>query len=527
MLVNHFLENAAARHESKTAIIQGERQVTFGELDTLANRLAHGIVAAGVMPGDRVAICLPNSIEAAVAIFATLKAGAAFVVVHPGTRPAKLAYFLGDTRASALVTDARVNALLHGQERALPHLGLVALAPGAGEGAAVPNTDDWRVVDWGGLMSEARDEPPSGPTIDLDLAGLIYTSGSTGTPKGVMLTHANMVAASTSVASYLGNSPRDVVLGVLPFSFSYGLYQLLTSVQVGASVLIEESFAYPADVLRRVVQHRVTGLPLVPTHVALLLQLDLSRYDLSALRYLTTAGAALPVPHLRRLRELLPHVAVYPMYGQTECMRISYLPPSQAEVRPGSVGIPIPNSDAWIVDEQDKKVGPDEIGELVVRGSHVMRGYWDRPEETRAKLRPGPISGETVLYTGDLFRRDAEGYLYYVSRKDDLIKCRGEKVSPREVENALNEIPGVAEAVVFGVPHPLFGQAVKAVIRPVPGAALSRAEVVRLCRQRLEDHLVPTEVDFIEDLPRTAAGKIDRRALRDGPAVSSPEGVNP
>jgi acyl-CoA synthetase (AMP-forming)/AMP-acid ligase II len=246
---------------------------------------------------------------------------------------------------------------------------------------------------------------------------------------------------------------------------------------------------------------------------AVLLQLDLGKYDLSGLRYITNTAAALPTHHIRELRRLFPHVKLYSMYGLTECKRVSYLPPDQLDVRPASVGRGMPNEEVYIVDEDGRRVGPGIIGQLVVRGSNVMKGYWDLPEQTDKVLRPGAFSGERVLYTGDFFKMDEEGYLYFVGRKDDIIKTRGEKVSPKEVEDVLYSLDGVAEAAVLGIPDPTLGQAIKAVITLRDGAVLTEQDVRRHCSRHLEDFAVPKRVEFMDSLPKTASGKISKREL--------------
>jgi len=220
------------------------------------------------------------------------------------------------------------------------------------------------------------------------------------------------------------------------------------------------------------------------------------------------------VPHLLRIRELMPNVRFFPMYGQTECARISYLPPEDIDRKPASIGIPIPNTEFWIIDEHGERAAPNHVGELVVRGAHVMRGYWGRPEATAQRLRPGPLPGEFVLHTGDLCRMDEEGYLYFVSRMDDIIKSRGEKVSPREVENAIAEIPGVAEVAVIGVPDDMLGQAVKAFVVPAEGVSLTEKQLRLECERRLESFMVPKYVAFVPDLPRTSGGKVKKTELK-------------
>jgi acyl-CoA synthetase (AMP-forming)/AMP-acid ligase II len=277
---------------------------------------------------------------------------------------------------------------------------------------------------------------------------------------------------------------------------------------------LERSFAYPYAVVERLVREKVTGFPIVPTISAVLLQLNLEQHDFSRLRYITNTAAALPPHHIQQLRQLFPHVKLYSMYGLTECKRVSYLPPDQLDVRPTSVGRGMPNEEVYIVDEAGCRVGPGVVGELVVRGSHVMKGYWELPEATAQVLKPGPLPGEHVLYTGDFFKMDHDGYLYFVGRKDDIIKSRGEKVSPKEIEDVLYSLDGVAEAAVVGVPDPVLGQAIKAVITVRAGAHLTEQDLLRHCAQHLEDFMMPKFVEFRDSLPKTSSGKISKRELR-------------
>ncbi|UCC63829.1 MAG: AMP-binding protein, partial [Anaerolineae bacterium] len=425
MLVQDVLQNSAERFPEKTALVSDGQRLTYAEVEARANRLAHALITYGVRRGDRVALCLPNSVEAVLAIFAILKAAGTFVVVNPTTKRDKLTYILNNCRATALFTSDRNVPLAAKAHAAVPSLqftvlngkratayvrqGLPTIA--AAEKGTFHAFDD--------LLAAYPATCPACPAIDQDLACLIYTSGTTGEPKGVMSGHNNVVFASGSIIQYLENIPDDIVINVLPFSFDYGLYQLLMVFRFGGTLVLERSFAYPAAVLKKMEAERVTGFPGVPTMFAILLQMDLSSYDLSSLRYLTNTAAALPPSHIQALRERFPWATLYSMYGQTECKRTLYLPPDQLDRRPGSVGIPIPGTEVWIEDEEGHRVGPGVIGELVVRGSHVMRGYWEDPKATAERYRPGPTPGERVLYSDDLFKMDDEGYFYFVARKDD------------------------------------------------------------------------------------------------------------
>jgi acyl-CoA synthetase (AMP-forming)/AMP-acid ligase II len=246
-------------------------------------------------------------------------------------------------------------------------------------------------------------------------------------------------------------------------------------------------------------------------------QKTLANFDLGALRMITNTAAALPEGHIRRLQALFPQATLYSMYGLTECKRVTYLPPEQLAIRPTSVGRGMPNEEVWLVDDEGRRLPNGSVGELVVRGSHVMLGYWEKPQETAARLKPGPLPGESVLYSGDLFRTDEQGWLYFVARRDDIIKTRGEKVSPREVESAIHGLEAVYEVAVVGIDDEVLGQAVKAYVTLKPGAHLTERDVIRHCLDRLESFMAPRVVAFVDSLPKTDTGKIKKTGLAQGP----------
>jgi amino acid adenylation domain-containing protein len=506
-MVQDFLEQSAARTPEKVALVCDGQRLTYATVEAMANRMAQALREHGVRPGDRVALFLPNSIELVAGIFAVLKAGGVFVVVNSTTKRDKLVYMLNNCRAAALVGLARQASLLEQVMAETPSLQAAIVVGSAGK--ALSSTRP--VLTFGEIQECYPPESLPRTGNDDDLACLIYTSGSTGEPKGVMSAHSNVVFAASSIISYLQNTPDDIVINALPLSFDYGLYQLLMTFKFGGTLVLERSFAYPAQVLKRMAEERVTGFPGVPTVFALLLQMDLSPYDLSSLRYITNTAAALPPSHILQIREKFPQATLYSMYGLTETKRTLYLPPEQLDVRPGSVGIAIPGTRVWLEDEAGNRLGPGEVGELVIQGRHVMQGYWENPEATAARYREGE-GGERICYSGDLFRMDEEGYFYFVSRKDDIIKSRGEKVAPKEVESVLYALPGVAEVAVIGVPDPVLGEAIKAIIVNM-GAELSEREVIQHCRAHLEDFMVPQIVEFRDELPKTSSGKIKKTGL--------------
>ena len=490
MRVESFLLESARRFPGKTALVCGPTRLSYQELAARSTAFAAHLRSEGVARGERVVIFLQNSPEAVIAVFGTVMAGAVFSVVNPATKADKLSYILNHCTAKALVTEPRLADIGHAARERAPAVTLTLITP-----------------------FHFRDAPaPRDAGIDLDLAMIVYTSGSTGFPKGVTMTHANIAAAATSITTYLESCAEDVVLSVLPLAFDYGLYQALMCAKVGATLVLEKSFTYPAVVLEKLRAERVTGFPLVPTLAAMLLQMKHLRPGMFPdLRYLTNTAAALPRAHIERMRELFPQAKLFSMYGLTECKRCTYLPPEQLAVRPESVGIAIPGTEAYVVDELGQRVAPGVLGELVIRGAHVMKGYWADEEATARVLKPGPFPWEKVLYTGDLFRMDEAGFLYFVSRKDDIIKTRGEKVSPKEVENVLYELPGIREAAVIGVPDALLGEAVKAIIAAEDG--VTERDVIRHCAARLEDFMVPSIVEFRGQLPKSENGKIARKEL--------------
>ena len=509
-LLHDYLAHSAGRLGDKVALVCGKQRVTYGELEARANAVATDLAASGVARGDRVMIFADNTVETVVSFWAVLKANAVVCIVNPLTKSDKLDYLLNDCLPAALITDAHLHSIFREPARSCPSL-LRTIVSGSiddDELSRLPQAVRWDIA------VAASDAQPARRCIDIDLAAIIYTSGSTGEPKGVMLTHRNMMTACTSIASYLELAEDEVILNVLPLAFDYGLYQMIMAFRTGARLVLERSFAFPAQVLGLIRQEGVTGFPGVPTIFAALSELkSLKDQDFSSIRYVTNTAAALPLKHILMLRELFSSARIYSMYGLTECKRCTYLPPEDLKRKPLSVGIAIPNTEMWIVDEHDRRVGPGVVGQLVIRGATVMKGYWGKPEATARKLKPGPLPGEQVLYTGDYCRMDTEGYLYFVGRGDEIIKSRGEKVAPKEVENALMDIPGVREAAVIGVPDELLGQAVKAFVVMENGRTIGEKQLQMECQKRLENFMVPKSIVVVASLPMTDTGKLKKTAL--------------
>ena len=496
------LRAAARDHGDRTALVVGERRMTYAEFDRAAAGFAAGLLELGVQRGDRVAVVLRNSIEAAVSIYGVLRAGAAFTPLNPTAKVEKLSHLLADCGAVAAVCSPEAVPTLReaGQgSNAFQHV--------IGIGAEVDGTPSFET-----LAAHAPADPP--PPLDVDLSALIYTSGSTGLPKGVVFLHRNMTFVAGAIIDYLGLRGEDRILCVLPLSHTYGLYHLLMSVRCSATLVLEHGITFPGKLVEILEREQITMLPGVPTVWQVLTSLHgLAERPLPQLRVLTNAGAALSTTQLAAVRRTFPHATFFSMYGQTECKRVCYLPPDQLDVRPDSVGIAIPGTELWIEDEHGEEVGVGEVGELIIRGDHVMQGYWNDATATAKRLKPGRWPGDRVLRSGDLFRRDAEGYLYFVARSDDIIKSRGEKVAPKEVEEVLYHYPGVREAAVIGVADELLGQAVMAHVSAADGHELDPTAVRRYCAEHLEDFMVPRQVVIHPELPKMDNGKLDKIAL--------------
>ena len=505
MLLQEFLERSAERLPGKTALACGDIRLTFAEIDQAADRLAATMRECGVSYRDRVAVLADNSPETVISIWAILKAGGTFLVINPTTKPGKVEYILNNCRASALVAHTAkwrtVSPALAGVES----LNTVIAAGKMRDGIPDSVPERIRLLGWDEALTGGDGKRLETGAIDIDLAALIYTSGTTGNPKGVMLSHLNMVSASTSITTYLENVENDIILNVLPMSFDYGLYQVIMAAQFGGTVILEKSFTYPYKTLEILREEKATGFPIVPTMSAILLQMkELEKEQFPDLRYITNTAAALPVSHIEGLGRIFQGASIYSMYGLTECKRVSYLPPSEIGRRPTSVGKGMPNEQVYLVDEDDNVITkPNVTGELVIRGANVMQGYWEKPEETAKMLRPGLFPWEKSLYSGDLFYMDEEGWLYFVSRKDDIIKSRGEKVSPKEVESVLYSLDGVVEAAVIGVPDDILGESIKAFVSIGEDSKLTDKQILAWCKGNLEDFMVPQVVVFHDSLPKT------------------------
>lgn len=497
VLLHDLIEGPACAAD-RTALIAGEESLSYGALRALVAALAGRLVAQGLKPGDRVAILLPKSIPECVALFAVPRAGGVVVPVHPSLKGAQVRHILADCGARVLIAD---EALLAGLGDALDGLSDLAVIR---ESPTCPHPE-----------AEGGSAPLAPTSSGADLAAILYTSGSTGLPKGVMLSHANLIAGARIVRSYLGLGPNERILSVLPFSFDYGLNQLLTAMEQGA-VCVLLDLRVGDEVVRAIERHRITGLAGVPTLWTLLTRAapSLHKADLSSLRYLTNSGGAVPQETVERLRKALPHVDIVLMYGLTEAFRSTWLPPSELDARPGSIGRAIPETEIFAVTVDGRVAEPGEPGILHHAGPTVSLGYWNRPQDTARVLVPDPRdpSRGLVCRSGDSVVGDADGYFRFLGREDAMIKTQGFRVSPTEVEAALMETGAFRQAAVIGLPDTSLGQRVHAVTVAGEGDRPD-AQVLASVRGALPPHMVPRAIERVARLPTTPNGKVDYKRL--------------
>jgi long-chain acyl-CoA synthetase len=517
-LVHEWLRRSARRYPDKAALICGRQRWTYKALDRRSDHLAAALIDAGVRRGDRVVVLLDNIAETVISLYGILKAGGVFIILAGSLKGAKLRYILENSGAGVLITHtSKVKVVGDALSEGSSDRKVIWV----GQSDRIPKEMSKFSLSWDEIFSDFEDRISNMSDvqfprcIDVDLATLIYTSGSTGEPKGVMSTHHNMISAARSIIQYIGNVEDDIILDVLPLSFDYGLYQVIMAFMFGGTVVLEKSFLYLHSVLERISQEKVTGFPIVPTIVAMLLKMqDLKKYDFSTLRYMTNTGAALPVGHIQKLRQMFPHVTIISMFGLTECKRVSYLPPEELDRIPSSVGKAMPNCEVFVVDEDGRQVAPGQTGELIIRGSNVMQGYWRDPEITAKTYRDGQYPSGRILHSGDYFRQDERGFLYFLGRKDDMIKSKGERISAKEVENTISGMEGITEVAVIGVPDEILGQAIKAYIVPRPDVELAEKPVLKYCAENMETFMVPKYIEFMDSLPKTPNGKIDKKQLK-------------
>ena len=519
-LLHDLIAVAAQRAPDDAALSHGKLTLSYGQLEGQMGALAASLVGLGLLRGDRVGIYLEKRVESVLASFAAPAAGGVFVPMNPLLKPEQVAFIAADCNVKVLFTSPERLHLLCAALKQCPSLRHVVVTAGADQSFDLPT----------GVVLHSWDDLLAGASarghrvIDTDMAAILYTSGSTGKPKGVVLSHRNMVAGAKSVASYLENHAGDTLLAALPLSFDAGFSQLTTAFHSGARVVLL-NFLLPRDVLTTMQREGVTGLTAVPPLYIQLAALDWPAAINDKLRYFANTGGRMPRETLNALRQRAPKAKPFLMYGLTEAFRSTYLPSEEVDRRPDSIGKAIPNAEILVLRQDGTECAPDEPGELVHRGALVAQGYWGDAEKTaeRYRLLPAGVGGreaglqlpEVAVFSGDTVRRDAEGFLYFIGRRDEMIKTSGYRVSPTEVEEVLYATQLVGECVAFGVDHPALGQAIQVIATaPDGGALLDLPTLMAACKKRMPAYMVPSDIEpMAGPLPRNPNGKIDRKLL--------------
>ncbi len=544
-LLHELLQHSAKRSPQALALTHHNTSLSYAALQAQVAQFASALMGLDLARGERVGIYLDKCIETVVASFGCAAAGCVLVPINPLLKPAQVAFVLQDCNVRLLLTSAPRHALLAGELLHCHDLRHVLLTdsleeqrveslalpePGASPGAqrTPPLLLHWRALALYPKRAGHR-------VLDTDMAAILYTSGSTGRPKGVVLSHRNLVVGATSVAAYLGNTSEDTLLAALPLSFDAGFSQLTTAFAVGARVVLL-NYLLPRDVLKAMLREGVTGLTAVPPLYIQLAQLDWPAPIARSLRYFANTGGRLPFETLNSLRQRAPAARPFLMYGLTEAFRSTYLPPEEVERRPDSIGRAIPNAEILVLREDGTPCAVDEPGELVHRGPLVGLGYWNDPERTAERYKPLPVGAaarqaglvlpEYAVFSGDTVRQDAQGFLYFVGRRDEMIKTSGYRVSPTEVEEVLYATRQVGECMAFGVAHATLGQAIQVIATAAPtapaegaeaadpAAEVSSASLLDACRSRLPAYMVPAAIQLVPGpLPRNPNGKLDRTLL--------------
>jgi acyl-CoA ligase (AMP-forming) (exosortase A-associated) len=517
-LLHQLVTASAQRQPEAPALTYGAETRSYAEVAAAITAFGAGLRQLGLDRGERIGVYLDKRLETVTSFFGSCAAGGVFVPVNPILKAEQVGYILQDCNVRVLVTSPERFATL---QAVLPQCHDLRHVILTGNPAELPTLAGASVHRWASL----GDAPltPGHRVIDTDMAAILYTSGSTGRPKGVVLSHRNMVIGAKSVAQYLGNGPGDTLLAALPLSFDAGFSQLTTAFHSGARVVLL-NYLLPRDVLKALDQEKVTGLTAVPPLWIQLTQLDWPACIAEHLRYIANTGGRMPLETLHRLRSLLPKTRPFLMYGLTEAFRATYLEPEEADRRPDSIGKAIPNAEVLVLREDGSPCAPNEPGELVQRGALVAMGYWNDSEKTAERFKPLPanvpgreaglVLPEMAVFSGDNVRMDEDGFLYFIGRRDEMIKTSGYRVSPTEVEEILYATRLVAECVAFGAAHDTLGQAICVIATAPAGLTPDTDGLLAECRRRMPAYMIPTHLEWrTSPLPRNPNGKIDRKTL--------------
>ena len=514
-MLQDFLYMATRQSPNKEAIIipgKNRRAYTYAEVLSSSMATASWLLAKGMPAGFRGALLTDDPFDYITSYFGIMIAGGIVVGLNTQTSERTLKTVLNNCTASVIFAHAKYLKYL---ENVLGQTPSVISAVISNLGACTLKTtcfvkwnDHQEIMEYRGKFN-AEVSASSGPNQE-DIAQIIYTSGTTGEPKGVMLRHSNLTANTSSIIKYLGLTANDRIMAVLPFFYSYGNSVMLTHIAAGGSLVVNQNFTYPNVILDQMLEERVTGFSGVPSTFAILLNRSTIRnYHFPSLRYITQAGAAMSPVQARKLKKIFPEVDLFIMYGQTEASaRLAYLNPANFEKKSGSIGKAIPGVTLKLLDSAGQPVSTGETGEIVAQGDNIMAGYWEKPDETARVVR------QEGLWTGDLATQDKEGYLYIISRRSDIIKSGSHRIGPKEIEDVILEHEATHEVAVIGVEDEILGEVIKACVILKPGVICSDKDIIKHCRKNLQMFKVPVTVDFFDEFPITATGKIRKTVLK-------------
>lgn len=499
--INELVALNTVRNPEKIVLRHKQRTITYRLLAEQSKALGCYLQQLSAVRGERVGILIDKSIEQVISLLGILAADKVFVIINSALHENQIKHILCDCNVQYLISDKKFDKYL---EKII----------GLTEVKKTIYQDQFAAI-----FQEYLGRAPQCSAAPDDIANIIYTSGSTGLPKGIVLTHRNLVEGARIVSGYLHISKDEKILALLPFNFDYGLNQLLSTLYCGCELVLFQYFM-PNELLKILEEEKITGLAAIPPVWAgvfnnKLCDIERKKYDLSSLRYITNSGGKIPVPSVKKIRAAFPKTDLYLMYGLTEAFRSTFLDPQEVDRRPDSMGKAIPDVEVEVVDGEGRPCPPDVEGELIHMGACIAKGYWNDPKKTAEVYRPCPLpgrEGEICVYSGDLVKKDKEGFLYFISRKDNMIKTAGYRVSPTEVEELLLGLKGVTEAVVFGLEDPELGYKIRAVI--TLDRELTTPEIIQYCKANAPAYLVPQEIFVVPAFPKTASGKVDRPRVK-------------
>lgn len=509
-----LLIQSTLKYPKKVALELKDQVLTYQNLQQKTNQFAQQINKLSLKEGTRIGVYLPKQFEAVISYFGTSQSHNVFVPINSLLKGEQVDYILDNCDIKVLVTSlSRYQQLqtFFDNNKNLEHIILTDCSTEETPKHCIcwnEQIDNSPIINSSSELKRNKN----------DIVAILYTSGSTGNPKGVVLSHNNLLYGAKSVASYLENTQQDKLLAVLPFSFDYGLSQITTAFLVGASVVLME-YLLPRDVIKTVVKYKITGLAAVPPLWIQLADLEWPDEAKNCLRYWTNSGGAMPQATLKKLQNQLPNTLPFLMYGLTEAFRSTYLPPKEINKRPTSIGKAIPDATILVVNSDGNETKDNEEGELVHYGPHVSLGYWNAPEKTAIRFKPLPdklaskYGFDLAVWSGDTVTKDSEGFLYFVGRKDDMIKSSGYRISPSEIEDLIYQHESVAEVAAIGIKHDTLGQAIVLIIKPSNIEQFDSASLLKYCQKKLPNFMQPKSIQIKNSLPRNPNGKINRKAL--------------